>query len=199
MKVLVIGASGVIGSAVAAALAPHHEVVRASFSKSDVTVDLANPESVRALYATVGRVDAVLSCAGQAAFGPLVDLTDTDFGDSVANKLMGQVNLVRYGIESVSDGGCFVLCSGVVSRRPVAGGAALSLVNAGLDGFVRAAALELPRRMRINAVSPGWVSETLVSMGRDPRVGVPAVVVAQTYLQAVTGTTTGRIFGVPAL
>jgi NAD(P)-dependent dehydrogenase (short-subunit alcohol dehydrogenase family) len=198
MKVLVIGASGIIGSAVAAAFA-QHQVIRASFSKSDISVDVANPESVRALFDKVGKVDAVLSAAGQAAFGPLRDLSDADFAYSLANKLMGQVNLVRYGIDFVTDGGSFVLCSGVVSRRPMAGGAALSLVNAGLDGFVRSAALELPRRQRINAVSPGWVAETLAAMGRDPRVGTPAATVANAYYQAATGTMTGRVLDVPAL
>lgn len=197
MKVLVIGASGIIGSAVADAFA-QHQVIRASFSKSDVTVDVANPDSVRALFDKVGKVDAVLSAAGQAAFSPLADLTDADFAYSLANKLMGQVNLVRYGMNFVNDGGSFVLCSGILSRRPIVGGAALSLVNAGLDGFVRAAALELPRRQRINGVSPGWVSETLAAMGRDPRMGTPAAVVAQTYLQAVTGSMTGRVFEVSA-
>jgi len=47
-------------------------------------------------------VDAVVSIAGQAAFRPLPALTDADFALGLNNKLMGQVNLVRFGIETDS-------------------------------------------------------------------------------------------------
>jgi NAD(P)-dependent dehydrogenase (short-subunit alcohol dehydrogenase family) len=67
------------------------------------------------------------------------------------------------------------------------------MVNAGLEGFVRAAALDLPLGLRINAVAPGWVRETLVAMKMDPIPGVPAALVAQTYLKAIEGSMTGQI------
>jgi NAD(P)-dependent dehydrogenase (short-subunit alcohol dehydrogenase family) len=193
LKILVIGATGTIGASVARALASRHEVLRASHSRSALTVDLADPASTKRLYARVGPVDAVVSAAGQAAFGPLLTLSDTDFALSLSNKLMGQVNLVRYGVEGLADGGSFTLTSGFLSRQPMPGGAAISMVNAGLEGFVRAAALDLPRGIRINAVAPGWVRETLVAMKRDPSAGVPAAQVAQTYVRSVEGSMTGQI------
>jgi hypothetical protein len=49
-------------------------------------------------------VDALISAAGQAAFKPLASLSDADFDFSLANKLMRQVNLVRFGIDSLADG-----------------------------------------------------------------------------------------------
>lgn len=198
MKILIVGASGMIGSAVAWVLEARHEVLRASHARSALTVDLADPESIKRLYAKVGRVDAVVSAAGLAAFRPLLALTDADFALGLTNKLMGQVNLVRFGVETVADGGSFTLTSGILSRQPMSGAAAISLVNAGLEGFVRAAALELPRGLRINAVAPGWVRETLVAMKMDPGVGVPAAVVAQTYLQAVEGHMTGQVLDATA-
>lgn len=155
MKILVIGATGTTGTAVAQAPEARHEVLCASHVRSALTVDLADPESIRRLYAKVGRVDAVVSAAGQAAFRPLLALSDADFVLSLTNKLMGQVNLVRFGVEVLTDGGSFTLTTGILSRQPTPGGAAISLVNAGLEGFVRAAALELPRGLRINAVAPG--------------------------------------------
>jgi NAD(P)-dependent dehydrogenase (short-subunit alcohol dehydrogenase family) len=120
-------------------------------------------------------------------------LSDADRALGLANKLMGQVNLVRFGAELIADRGSFTLTSGVLSRRPMPGGAAISLVNAGLEGFVAAAALELPRGVRINAVAPGWVRETLVAMKMDPAGGTPAAVVAHTYVQAVEGRMTGQV------
>ena len=193
MKILLIGATGTIGAAVAQALSARHEVLRASHSRAELTVDLADPESIKRLYAKVGRVNAVVSAAGQAAFRPLLALSAADFSLGLSNKLMGQVNLVRFGVEALGGAGSFTLTSGILSRQPMPGGAAISMVNAGLEGFVRAAALDLPHGIRINAVAPGWVRETLVAMKMDPGPGVPAVEVAQTYLRAVEGNMTGQI------
>jgi NAD(P)-dependent dehydrogenase (short-subunit alcohol dehydrogenase family) len=193
MRILVIGATGTIGAAVTQALDARHEVLRASHSRSALTVDLADPESIRRLYAKVGTVDAVVSAAGKAAFGPLLALSGEDFSLGLTNKLMGQVNLVRFGIEALADGGSFTLTSGFLSRHPMPGSAAISLVNAGLEGFVRASALDLPRGLRINAVAPGWVYETLVTLKRDSSSGVPAAQVAQAYVKSVEGTMTGQI------
>jgi NAD(P)-dependent dehydrogenase (short-subunit alcohol dehydrogenase family) len=193
MKILIIGATGKIGAALAQALEARHEVIPASHSRSTLTVDLADPESIRRLYAKVGRVDAVVCAAGQAAFRPLLALTDADFALGLTNKLMGQVNLVRFGAEVLADGGSFTLTTGILSRQPMPAGAAISLVNAGLEGFVRGAALELPRGLRLNAVAPGWVRETLVAMKMDPSPGIPAAQVALTYVRVVEGSMTGQI------
>jgi NAD(P)-dependent dehydrogenase (short-subunit alcohol dehydrogenase family) len=109
---------------------------------------------------------------------------------------MGQVNLVRYGFESVNDGGSFTLTSGVLSHTPMKGSRAISLVNAGLEGFVRAAALEAPRGIRVNIVSPPWVTETLIAFKMDPKGGVPAVEVAKAYAKAVKSGGTGQTLAV---
>jgi NAD(P)-dependent dehydrogenase (short-subunit alcohol dehydrogenase family) len=79
------------------------------------------------------------------------------------------------------------------------GSAAISASNAGLEGFVRAAALELPRNQRINAVAPGWLRETLVKMQMDSSIGTPAAEVALTYVRSVEGTMTGQILDVGVL
>lgn len=193
MRVLLIGATGTIGEAVAAALSGRHEIVRASRHQADEQVDLADPVSIRALFERVGRVDAVVSAAGQAAFKPLAALEDEDFVLSLGNKLMGQVNLVRYGMTSVADGGSITLTSGVLAQRPEPGTAAISLVNAGLEGFARATALEAPRGIRVNVVSPPWVTETLEALGRPPQDGLPAEVVAKAYVRSVEGSESGQV------
>jgi NAD(P)-dependent dehydrogenase (short-subunit alcohol dehydrogenase family) len=192
MRILLIGASGTIGKAVADAFAKH-ELISASQGNSPEQVDISNPDSIRRLFARVGKVDAVISAAGQARFKPLTELTDDDFDFSIRNKLMGQVNVVRIGLESVNDGGSFTLTSGVLAQQPMPGSAAISLVNAGLEGFARAAALEAPRGIRVNVVSPPWVSETLVAMGMDPKGGLPAATVARSYAESVTGKQTGIV------
>ena len=193
MRILVIGATGTIGRAVVEALSSRHEIVAASHTRAPLTVDIALPASIRAMYDAVRKVDAVVSAAGQAKFAPLTALTDEDFVFSLAHKLMGQVNLVRLGLDHVRDGGSFVLTSGVLGRAPIVGRAAISLVNAGLEGFARAAALEAPRGVRVNVVSPPWVTETLAALGMDQSQGLPAATVAKAYVQAVEGSQTGVV------
>jgi NAD(P)-dependent dehydrogenase (short-subunit alcohol dehydrogenase family) len=106
---------------------------------------------------------------------------------------MGQTNLVRIGKPFVTNQGSFTLTSGVLSQEPIKGSASISMVNAGLEGFVRAAAIELPRGLRVNVVSPPWVTETLIARGMDPSIGLPADRVAQAYLVSVEGTMTGQV------
>jgi NAD(P)-dependent dehydrogenase (short-subunit alcohol dehydrogenase family) len=192
MRVIVVGGTGTIGSAVVAALSARHEVVAVGRTRGAVQVDLASPDSIRAMFQAVGRFDAVISAAGQAKFGSLDDLTDADYLFSFSNKLMGQVNLVRIGRHFIADGGSFTITSGVLSQEPMKGSASISMVNAGLEGFVRAAALELPRGIRVNVVSPPWVTETLVARKMDPSHGMPAASVAMAYLASVEGTMTGQ-------
>jgi NAD(P)-dependent dehydrogenase (short-subunit alcohol dehydrogenase family) len=193
MRILVIGATGTIGKAVVAALAGRHEIIQASRHKAHEQVDIADLESLRALFERVGRVDAIVSAAGNAAWKPLKELTDADFAFSVSNKLMGQVNVARYGFAHVNDGGSITLSSGVLAQQPMRGSTAVSLVNAALEGFTRAAALEAPRGIRVNVVSPPWVAETLKAMGQDPSGGLPAADVARAYVQSVEGTDRGHV------
>jgi NAD(P)-dependent dehydrogenase (short-subunit alcohol dehydrogenase family) len=195
VRILLVGATGTLGSAIAAELSGRHDLVLASRTTGE-HVDITDNASIRALFERVGTVDAIVSAAGTSApMKPLFDLSDEDFQRTLADKLMGQVNLLRFGIASIRDGGSFTLSSGILARRPQQGAAAISLVNAGLEGFARAAALEAPRGIRVNAVSPPWVSETLREYGLPPDGGVPAAVMARVYARAVDGTGTGEVLG----
>src|SRR3954470_10932478 len=193
MKILVVGATGTIGRAVADTLTHTHDVVRIGHNSGDVRISLESTDSIEKGLERLKPFDAVVSAAGVAVFKPLTRLTDADFQTSLSNKLMGQVNLVRIGLKYINDRGSFTLTGGVLAIEPAAGGAAIGLVNAGLEGFARSAALDLPRNLRINVVSPPWVSETLEAMGQSPANGVPAVVVARAYVDAVEGAMNGKV------
>lgn len=193
MRVIVIGATGTIGRAVAEKLFRRHEVITVAHKDGEYRVDIGSSDSIKKLYEAAGPVDAIVSAAGAAKFAALDQLTDEDFLLSVNNKLMGQVNLIRIGCRYLTDNGSFTLTSGVQAREPMKGSAAISLVNAGIDGFVRAAALELPRGRRVNAVSPVWVKETLEAMGMDSAGGMPAKQVALAYVESVEGKRNGEV------
>ena len=194
MQIILIGASGTIGSAIDDALSPNHDLVRVGRTSGDRHADLSDPASIQSLYDEVGPFDAVVSAAGNAAFNPLRELSDDDFDLSLSSKLMGQVNLVRYGLPHISTDAnpSFTLVSGVLSQEPMPGSAAISMVNSGIEGFMRAAALEA-EDVRVNVVSPPWVSETLEAMGEDPSDGLPAATVAKAFVDSVESDVTGKV------
>ncbi|MDQ1056438.1 NAD(P)-dependent dehydrogenase (short-subunit alcohol dehydrogenase family) [Arthrobacter globiformis] len=194
MKILIVGANGLLGSAAAAALKGRHEVFEASRS-SDISVDLAEPDSIRRMFDQVGTVDAVISCSGSVPFKPLAELTDKDFRSGFEDKVLGQVNLVQLGAEYISDGGSFTLTSGVLAREPILTGAAASLANGALESFVMAAAAELSRGIRINAVSPTVLAEASGYHEFFPGFSqVPAETVGRAYVKSVEGIQTGQVF-----
>lgn len=192
-RVLVVGASGLIGSHVVSALASRAEVMEASQGSADLPVDISDSDSIQAMFDRVGPVDGVVCAAGMARWLPLAETTDQDWAFSLANKLMGQVNLVRYGLTSMNDGGCFVLTTGYLAQHPVPGSSIVTTVNSAVEGFVRASALEVGRGVRVNAVSPVFASETLVSMGMDPAGGVPAAQIAERFVELLDGDVSGAV------
>ena len=196
MKILLIGASGTIGKAVAANLAGEHEIIKAGYKDGDVQVDLGSPDSIRAMYAQVGKVDAVISTAGLANFAPLDQLSDDDYQLALNNKLMGQLNLLRLGIDHINPGGSITLTSGILSRQPMPGSASISMVNGALESYAHAAALELSN-MRLNVVAPAFVKETMEMMGMDSTHGISAADTAKAYRAAVTGDHHGETLDVP--
>lgn len=196
MKIIVIGATGTIGRAVVDILAPDHQVLAVGHSSGDFRVDLASPESIEKMFKAAGDFDAVVSAAGQASFGSMNELKDEDYEFAFRNKLMGQVNLVRLGRRHISDRGCFTVTTGMLGHRPMPGSAVISMVNGALEGFVRAAALELRDHLRVNAVSPIFVKETMVKLDMDPSSGMSAAHTARAYKASVEGDETGQVLDV---
>ena len=194
MRILHVGATGLIEDDVVSALdAARHDVVRVGRSSGDHTVDLGSKASIEALYGQAGKVDAVVCTAGVAAFGPVDELDDAAYARSIANKLMGQVNLVRVGVGKVAGGGSFTLTTGTLTTSPNPGTAAVAMVGGALEAFVRAAALDLEGLYRVNGVSPGWVAESREQAGLDPEPGIWAADLAEYYVRFVDGDQNGIV------
>jgi NAD(P)-dependent dehydrogenase (short-subunit alcohol dehydrogenase family) len=198
MKILIVGATGTIGKAIAAELSQRHQIVAACRSSGDVKVNIADLASIREMFERVGAVGAVACAAGNVHFGPLEAMTAQEFDVGLRDKLMGQVNLVLVGREFVEPGGSFTLISGVLANDPIRYGAAASMVNGAIESFVRAAAIELPQH-RINAVSPTVLEESLDAYGAYFRgfEAVSAERVARAFSKSIEGSQTGQIYSVP--
>ena len=196
MRIIVIGATGTIGRQVVKLLEANHDVVRVAFRSGDFRVDLSSKTTIEKLFQDAGPFDAVVCAAGLARFGSLDELGDEDYALGLTSKLMGQVNLVRVGRWHINENGSFTLTSGLLSREPMPGSSSISMVNAGVEAFVRAAALEMERGIRVNAVSPIWVKETMEAMGMDSSSGMPAEKVAKAYKESVEGHRNGEVLDV---
>lgn len=196
MKIVLIGASGTLGQAVANELAPRHEIIRVGRSSGDFRVDITDSASIRALFEQVGGFDALISAAGKVHFGALAEMGEAEMAVGLKDKLMGQVNLVLIGSQYANDGASFTLTTGILSEQPIVLGSSASLVNGAVEGFVRSAALELPRGQRINAVSPNVLVESMEGYapffrGFKP---VPAADAALGFARSVEGKQSGQVY-----
>jgi NAD(P)-dependent dehydrogenase (short-subunit alcohol dehydrogenase family) len=197
MKIMIIGARGTIGTAVSNILEDGNDIVRVGYSDGDFRVDLGSKVSIAALFDAVGPVDAVISTAGLADFGPLASLDDAAFDLALSNKLMGQINLIRIGVDKLNKNGSITLTSGILARQPMPGSSVISMANGALDAFVKAAALEVSNGVRVNTVAPAFVKETMEMMGMDPTSGLSAADTAKAYKQAVDGDANGMTLDAP--
>jgi NAD(P)-dependent dehydrogenase (short-subunit alcohol dehydrogenase family) len=147
------------------------------------------------MYKKVGKVDAVVATAGHVHFGPLAGMTPAQFRKGLDDKLMGQIHLVLLGLEHVNDGGSFTLTSGVLDRDPIRQGANAAAVNGALGAFVKSAAIEMPRGLRINVVSPGLLEDSAAKYdGYFPgHEAVSASRVGLAYAKSVDGALTGQV------
>jgi NAD(P)-dependent dehydrogenase (short-subunit alcohol dehydrogenase family) len=198
MKIVVVGATGIVGKAAVAALQDRHEVIKVGKRNGDLQVDITDTDSIRSMFKKVGKIDALVSTTGKVHFGDFDKMTEKEFAIGLKDKLMGQVNLVLLGRDHLNDGGSFTLTSGVLSHDPIRYGVSASLVNGALESFTRAAAIEMPRGLRINIVSAGVLVEALpvygdYFRGHDP---VPGARVGNAYLKSVEGLLTGQVLQV---
>lgn len=198
MKIIVIGATGTIGQAVIKELSPRHTVISVGHQKGDVRVDITDKKSIEAMYQAVGKIDAVITTTGKVHFGKLTEMTDENYHIGLKNKLMGQVNVVLIGQQYLNDGGSFTLTSGILNHDPIRLASSSAMVNGALDAFVKSAAIELPRGIRINTVSPTVLVESMNKFTDYFRGFLPvaAAQVALAYSKSVEGAQTGQVYRV---
>jgi len=196
MRIVIIGATGTIGKHLVEQLGRDHETVRVAAHSGEFQVDIASKDSIEQLFPAVGPFDAVICAAGAAQGGSLDELTDDDFMLGLTSKLMGQVNVVRVGREYINDNGSFTLTSGVLSHEPMPGFTTISMVNAAVEAFACAAALDMKRGIRINAVSPVSATESFEALNLNIPGGMPAAEFVPAYRESVESRRTGEVLDV---
>ncbi|RUV88503.1 MULTISPECIES: SDR family oxidoreductase [unclassified Mesorhizobium] len=170
--------------------------------------DISREAEVAALFARIGRLEHIVSTAAdiEGAYRLLPDIELSAAQKVVDSKFYGPLLLAKHGAPKLSANGSLTFVSGIAAYRPAARGSVVAAVNAGLEGLVRALAIELAP-IRVNAVSPGWVDtpiwqfvagdakdETLAAMAKRlpaGRVGRPEDIADAIRFLMGNGFTTG--------
>jgi NAD(P)-dependent dehydrogenase (short-subunit alcohol dehydrogenase family) len=194
-KIILVGSTGVIGSEVEKLLSSEYDIITVNRTSGDYQLDMSDATAVENLFKEIGGFDALIATSGYGKWGSIDEHSIQDFHDGLNSKLMGQVNLVMIGRKYANPGASFAVSSGILAQYPVEGGLSLGIINAGLEAFVRGAALEM-KDLTINAVSPSFAKETMELMGMDSSTGVPAIEFAKLYKKAIEESKSGEIYRV---
>ena len=195
MKIIIIGGKGTIGKKVSAHLSKKHEVITAGRTSGDMKFDMEDSASIKAMYESLGKLDAVVCIAGEAKWATFESMSEDDFNIGLRSKLMGQVNLVRIGQDYLNRGGSFTLTTGILADYPVVMTTSAAMVNGAIHSFVKAASLELKNEIRINVVSSGLVEDAVEKYeayfpGHNP---IPMTKVINGYVRSIEGKRSGEV------
>ena len=197
MRILLVGGTGIIGKVVSKKLKNNYQVITAGRNSGDVHLDMMSKDSIESVLKSLGMLDGIVITAGEVAFKSLIEMTEEDFYIGIQSKLMGQINIVQIAQKYIVDNGSFTLTAGLLNHDVYPGFVNAVMMNSAIEGFVKSAALELPRGIRINAVSPGLMPETQMIYGEQTFPGLNTVSeekVANAYYKSVASGQTGQIY-----
>jgi cyclic-di-GMP-binding biofilm dispersal mediator protein len=159
--VVVVGATGVLGTQIAAQLVNAGAIVSGvvrDASLLDVTVvrrsaiaDIRDGDAIAAALKELAPFDGVVNAAGVVAFGDLKDLDNKTLTDLFAINSIAPIVMLRESASLITEGGFFLNISAVVAQAPMAGMAAYSASKAAVWGAMIAATREF-RRLKIDVI-----------------------------------------------
>ena len=125
-------------------------------------VDVTDEDTVAALFDRTGPLDVVVNTAGIGGVGRITELALEQFRAVVDVCLIGAFIVIKHAGRHLRDGGSLVSLTSLNARLAAPGMSAYCAAKAGLAMLTEVAALELAaRRIRVNAVSPGFVETPL--------------------------------------
>lgn len=201
--IVIIGATGVLGSCLAQQLADAGvhvaAIVRDSASLDPAVVsvhtvaDITDHAALRSAFAGLGPIDGVINAAGAVAFGTLAELDDETLTELFAINAIGPIVALRESAPHIKEGGFFVNISGVVALQPVAGLAAYSASKAAAWSAMTSVAREL-RRQKIDVIDArpphtetGLATRPLAGTAPKLPVGLDPNVVAAKIIAGIVG------------
>lgn len=165
MSIIVTGAAGGIGRRTTAVLLERgYRVIAVDRRLSDadraletVEGDVNDQDVIDRACAAAGTVTGVVACAGISRPGSSDQYSAADWSDMVNTNLTAVFELMRTAARCAGPGASFIGISSVTAAQGFAGRAAYAASKAGVEGMVRALAVEYAPRIRVNAIAPGFV------------------------------------------
>ena len=197
-KVVVIGASGTLGSAIAKGLEKDHHVLRAGRSGPDMMIDASDAEQMEKAFAELAPLDGVIVAIGHVPFTPFEETSAEDFTNGLLNKFGYQAAIVRAALPHMAPNGAITLTSGILSDEPLVGSTCAAAANGALNAFVGALAAEQLGKVRINIVSPSVVEDSVENYGDffDGFEATSMSSLVKAYRRTLAGPITGRTISI---
>ncbi|NLR91831.1 short chain dehydrogenase [Flammeovirga agarivorans] len=197
MKIAVIGGTGTIGSGIVELLRKEHDVISIGRKSGDYQVDLLDTNGIKKMFNEIQGIDGIISTVGDGSMGSLKELELEAFHYSLNSKVIANVNLIKEAISHLKPEGFVIVTSGLASTYPIPNASALAVACAALEAFVRCITVEDTNGVNINVVSPGYVKETMESMGMDSTEGISVAEIATIYKDMIDKKVNGMIAKVP--
>jgi NAD(P)-dependent dehydrogenase (short-subunit alcohol dehydrogenase family) len=194
MSILILGAAGGIGGALARRLAASGvklvlagrdpariEALAADTGGTPFVLDATKPAEVESAVAKAveahGRLDGLANCVGSILLKPAHLTSEEEWDAVVSTNLKSAYASVRAAGRAMTAGGSVVLVSSAAARLGLANHEAIAAAKAGVIGLtLSAAATYAPKGLRVNAVAPGLVRTPMTAR----------ITVSETALKAST-------------
>ncbi|WP_416825740.1 elongation factor P 5-aminopentanone reductase [Ectobacillus polymachus] len=183
--VLITGASGGIGSAIAKKLA--HEGYSlylqyhlgkdqidklcdslAAYEVIPVQADLSNEDGVKQLWGQIQEdISGIVYAAGKSVYGLVTDVEDKELEDMTHLSVLSMYKLINYALPAMirKRSGSIVIISSIWGQTGASCEVLYSMLKGAQNTYVKALAKEVaPSSVRVNAVAPGAVETTMMNM-----------------------------------
>lgn len=124
--------------------------------------DVSNLGDLGRLFAQIkqekGKLDIVFANAGIAKYTPLGKMTEESYDSIFDINVKGVLFTVQKALALMPDGGSIILNASIVASKGFSSNSVYSAIKAAVRSFARTWTTDLKdRRIRVNAVSPGFI------------------------------------------
>jgi 3-oxoacyl-[acyl-carrier protein] reductase len=174
MSILILGASGGIGRALAARFVANGEGVFVHYRSNDpgpgyqVQANLGYEEEVKRMFSEIASgpdaLRAMVYAVGIHSDNTVERMSLLQFKAVLEINLTGAFLCAKYALPIMAAGGRIVFLSSIVGQAGVPGCANYAASKAGLEGFARSLAREVaPRGITVNTIALGYTELGMIS------------------------------------